>query len=100
MGGRALETIQYNMQKSKLGGALKGIRDFPLKPREKSAEGGGWEECTTMKEIRGGIVELLQKAAYRTPSGSDGEFEPVPRTKERSVLYSLIRVAGISHHLV
>lgn len=36
---RTLETIQYSMEKSKLGGALKGIRGFPLRLREKLGEG-------------------------------------------------------------
>lgn len=87
------------MEESKLGEVLKGIRGFPLKLREKL--GGEWgSKCVAMREMRDGIVKLLQKAAYRTPNASDGEFGSIPRTKERSGLYSLFRVEEVSRHLL
>lgn len=70
-----------------------------MKLREKL--GGEWgSKCVAMREMRDGIVKLLQKAAYRTPNASDGEFGPIPRTKERSSLYSLFRVEEVSRHLL
>lgn len=86
-------------EESKLGEVLKGIKGFPLKLREKLGGERGLKWVAT-REIRGGIAELLQKAVYRTPKASDGKFGPIPRTKERSGLYSLSRVAEVSHHLV